>query len=123
MDVARPFREQGFDSLAAVNLRNRLTAATGLKLPATLIFDYPTPEHVADMLLEALAPEAGTAAGEEPAAEVAALIEAASDEELFDFIDTRLAMLADPLCIPMTAIPDDRHPDDRLAGYRLERHG
>ncbi|MBV9450675.1 MAG: KR domain-containing protein, partial [Streptosporangiaceae bacterium] len=97
VDIAKPFREQGFDSLAAVSLRNRLTAATGLKLPATLVFDYPTPERVADLLRAALEPETATAAGEEPSGEVAALIEAASDEELFHFIDTHLAMFPDPL--------------------------
>jgi acyl carrier protein len=131
IDPQRQFQDLGFDSLTAVEFRNRLAAVTGLRLPATLIFDYPTSQELVEHLTGhfdgakdeeagilrlfaeldriensmALLTEESTARGRLVArlkevlsglsdsggeSGVADQIEAATDDEMFAFIDNEL---------------------------------
>ncbi|WP_262703342.1 MULTISPECIES: type I polyketide synthase [Streptomyces] len=120
IEAGQAFRNLGFDSLTAVELRNRLAAAAGLTLPATLVFDYPTPQALAEYLLrQALG--VGETAGEvvpvrsagEPVAVVSMACRfpggVASPEELWQLVVGGTDAMGD--------FPADRGWETEPAGY------
>ena len=86
VEAQRSFKDLGFDSLSAVELRNALTRATRLALPATLAFDHPTPAAVAQLLLDRLSTGTGTGGGT-ARPPIDDDLDAVSDEDLFALID------------------------------------
>ncbi len=66
VEAQRAFKDLGFDSPGAVELRNRLVSAVGVKLPSTMIFDYPNAAALAEFVREQLVGSEDGATDEEP---------------------------------------------------------
>ncbi|MHA7960968.1 type I polyketide synthase, partial [Streptomyces sp. L500] len=97
VDPAKAFRDLGFDSLTAVELRNRLSALTGVRLPATLLFDYPTAGELVDHLYAKVAPADSPSGPEAVLGELDRLEKAflglEVTEEVFERVAGRLEVL------------------------------
>ncbi|MFD8985390.1 SDR family NAD(P)-dependent oxidoreductase, partial [Streptomyces sp. NPDC059564] len=132
----RAFRDTGFDSLTAIELRNRLAGATGMRLPTTVVFDYPNPTELAGYLHAQISGSPRTApsaaplarpADDEPIAIVAMSCRfpggVTSPEELWQILDEGRDVLS--------GFPENRgwpldslyHPDPEHPGTTYAREG
>ncbi|QKZ25118.1 hypothetical protein HUT05_37975 [Streptomyces chartreusis] len=122
----RALRDLGFDSVSAVDLRNRLKAVTGLALPASLVFDHPNATAVAGHLRTELFPDApdATDAGDDPDAAVRAALAAVPPARLrkAGLLELILQLAdGDPATTDAPTGGSDAHDLDALDGESLLR--
>ncbi|ROP35861.1 acyl transferase domain-containing protein [Saccharothrix texasensis] len=119
VEPRKALRELGFDSLAAVSLRNQLAAVTGVPLPTTLAFDHPTPLAVAEFLATQVTPQAPTVSVDEQLDKLRAALAAAPDEHARAALVGRLHdFLTELTSTPAAAtavIGDDTSDEDLFA--------